>query len=183
MNKIAGDSRFHFLRYAVEHWADHARHIDEHDGDLLTMASEMLDTARHHSAEVVWCLYWWFSGAATDGVLDGVPDGVPETTPKAASDIVSKAVSNTSKQTTKATEAEYRRRRCPRHCCPPTNFSGLHIAAYFGLYQVVKHFLRTQPYTHTVVDGEGRTLLYWAEVRGHEAVVCLLKEKGANLGR
>jgi len=172
MNRIAGDSRFHFLQYAVEHWADHARYIDEDDGDLLTLASEMVDTTKHHNAEVIWCLYWWFSGAAKDGV----PGGVPETTPTAASDTVSEAVSDTLKRTETAAEAEHRRKRSHRHCCPPANFSGLHIAAYFGLHTIVKHLLWKQPHIRTVVDGEGRTPLYWAEVRGHGAVVRLLMD-------
>jgi len=59
----------------------------------------------------------------------------------------------------------------------PTEFSGLHMAAYFGLVQVVKRLLRNT--RHYVRDGQGRTPLWRAAEKGYEQVVRVLRDAGA----
>ncbi len=61
----------------------------------------------------------------------------------------------------------------------PTNFSGLHIAAYFGLQNIVRLLLKDRD--PNVGDGAGRAPLWWAALRGHTEVVKLLIEAGANV--
>jgi hypothetical protein len=61
----------------------------------------------------------------------------------------------------------------------PTGFSGLHIAAYFGLENIVRDLLQGRD--PNVVDGSGRTPLWWAAARKHTHVVKLLIEAGADV--
>ena len=61
----------------------------------------------------------------------------------------------------------------------PSNFSGLHIAAYFGLQNLLRVLLEGQD--PNVVDGSGRTPLWWAALKRHTHVVKLLIEAGADV--
>lgn len=61
----------------------------------------------------------------------------------------------------------------------PANFSGLHIAAYLGLENLVRGLLHGQDLN--VVDGSGKTPLWWAAARGQTEVVKVLIEAGAEM--
>ena len=56
--------------------------------------------------------------------------------------------------------------------------TGLHLAAYFGIKDVVKLLLDKGAKLETK-DKDDRTPLLYAAANGHEAVVKLLREKGA----
>ena len=62
----------------------------------------------------------------------------------------------------------------------PRNMTGVHLAAYFGLEEVVNAVLssRRDP---DPTDSHGRTPLSYAAANGHEAVVRLLLEKGTDV--
>ena len=62
----------------------------------------------------------------------------------------------------------------------PRRMIGVHLAAYFGLIGVIMALLRNRD-NPFVEDGWGRTPLIWAARNGHEAVVKLLLEKGAQM--
>ena len=90
----------------------------------------------------------------------------------------------------------------------PRHVIGVHLAAYFGLNEVMIALLKNwynldsqdtygeTPFSYEVVmklllergaeleikDKHGRMPLFWAAEKGHEAVVKLLLEKGAELG-
>jgi len=63
----------------------------------------------------------------------------------------------------------------------PAGFSGLHMAAYFGLDRVVAYLLRTGSFEVAVLDGAGKSPLWWAARRGHAAVVRVLIDAGAGV--
>lgn len=63
----------------------------------------------------------------------------------------------------------------------PAEFSGLHMAAYFGLARVVEYLVQKGLFDVAVVDGEGKTPLQWAAERGHTGVVKVLIDAGASL--
>ena len=56
----------------------------------------------------------------------------------------------------------------------PKQMTGLHLAAYFGIYDTVRELLSTNDPDPN--DSFGQTPLSWAAVRGHEAIVKLLLE-------
>lgn len=60
----------------------------------------------------------------------------------------------------------------------PRNMTGLHLAAYFGVEEIVEEHHWKGAETDAK-DTYGRTPLSWASRYGHEAVVQLLLEKGA----
>jgi Ankyrin repeats (3 copies)/Ankyrin repeats (many copies) len=62
----------------------------------------------------------------------------------------------------------------------PRQMTGVHLAAYFGLTGVIMALLKNR-HNPDVKDFWGRTPLWWATEKGHEAVVKLLLEKGAEL--
>ena len=62
----------------------------------------------------------------------------------------------------------------------PRQMTGVHLAAYFGLTGVVMALLKNR-HNPDVKDTYGRTPLWLAAEQGHEAVVKLLLEKGAEL--
>ena len=72
---------------------------------------------------------------------------------------------------------------------PPESFTLLHLASYSGILPVAQNLvLTTNPIKKLTLsyylnrrDGEGMTALLWAARRGHEAIVRLLLEKGANI--
>jgi hypothetical protein len=57
--------------------------------------------------------------------------------------------------------------------------TGVHVAAYFGLREAIMALLKNGHDLDTKDNG-GRTPLSWATEKGHEAVVKLLLEKGAD---
>ena len=59
----------------------------------------------------------------------------------------------------------------------PTQITGVHVAAYFGLGGTIIGLLKNG-YNPDLQDSYGRTPLSWAAERGHEAVVKLLLETG-----
>jgi ankyrin repeat protein len=58
--------------------------------------------------------------------------------------------------------------------------TGVHVAAYFGLEEVIKALLRNGHELESR-DNNGRTPLSWAAENGYDTVVTLLLEKGAEL--
>jgi ankyrin repeat protein len=58
----------------------------------------------------------------------------------------------------------------------PRNMTGVHLAAYFGLEEVVNAVLSSRR-DLDLTDGHRRTPLPYAAANGHEAVVWLLLEK------
>jgi ankyrin repeat protein len=62
----------------------------------------------------------------------------------------------------------------------PRQVTGVHHAAYFGLTGVIMALLKNR-HNPDVKDSWGRMPLRWAAENGHEAVVKLLLEKGAEL--
>ena len=62
----------------------------------------------------------------------------------------------------------------------PRQITGLHLAAYFGLKEAMITLLENGHNLNSK-DSYGRTPLSWAAENGHEAVVKLLLEKGAEL--
>jgi len=62
----------------------------------------------------------------------------------------------------------------------PRQMTGLHLAAYFGLEEVVNVVLSSRR-NLDLTDSYGRTPLSYAAENGHEAVVKLLLEKGADV--
>ena len=62
----------------------------------------------------------------------------------------------------------------------PGSITGVHLAAYFGLRDIVITLFRKR-HDLDVKDSYGRTPLSWAAENGHEAVVKLLLEKSAEL--
>ena len=68
---------------------------------------------------------------------------------------------------------------------PPESFSKLHLASFFGIFSLVEKLilgegLMRRPYLERV-DSQGMTALMWATWCGHEAVVRLLLENGADI--
>jgi hypothetical protein len=65
---------------------------------------------------------------------------------------------------------------------PSSHMSGLHLCAYFGMHFIpmIIRMLDTQPKVD-VYDSSGKTPLWWAAAKGHEAIVKLLLEKGADI--
>jgi hypothetical protein len=61
----------------------------------------------------------------------------------------------------------------------PKQMTGLHLAAYFGVDKAVQFLIGSD--SPDPKDSYCRTPLSWAAERGHEAVVKLLLEKGADL--
>jgi hypothetical protein len=61
----------------------------------------------------------------------------------------------------------------------PRQVVGLHLAAYFGVKEAVYTLL--EHWRTEVCDSHGQTPLLWAVRGGHEAVVQLLLEKGADI--
>jgi ankyrin repeat protein len=59
--------------------------------------------------------------------------------------------------------------------------TGIYLAIYFGLAEEITTLLKNS-YDLDSKDSDGRTLLLWAAGNGHEAVVKLLLEKGAQGG-
>jgi hypothetical protein len=62
----------------------------------------------------------------------------------------------------------------------PRQMTGLHLAAYFGVHEAANILIR-RGQSVDLKDSYGRTPLAWAAGNGHEAVVKLLLEKGAEL--
>jgi ankyrin repeat protein len=72
---------------------------------------------------------------------------------------------------------------------PPDSFTLLHLASFFGILPLAENLVLKKGWINTVKrllyinqrDSNGRTALSWAAERGHEAVVRLLLEKGADV--
>lgn len=65
--------------------------------------------------------------------------------------------------------------------CEPPEMTGLHLAAYFGLWtSIIALFNNGHRYDADVKDSHGRTPLWLAAKEGHEKVVRLLLESGAD---
>ena len=62
----------------------------------------------------------------------------------------------------------------------PKQITGLHLAAYFGIYNAVQDLLDNNN-NPNLKDSYNRTPLSWAAESGHETVVKLLLENGAEL--
>ena len=62
----------------------------------------------------------------------------------------------------------------------PRQMTGVHLAAYFGLTEVIMALLKNG-HNPNVNDTYDRSPLWWAAEKGREAVVKLLLEKGAEL--
>ena len=62
----------------------------------------------------------------------------------------------------------------------PKQMTGLHLAAFFGVYEAANTLI-IRGQSLDLKDSYGRTPLSWAAEKGHEAVVKLLLEKGAEL--
>ena len=70
---------------------------------------------------------------------------------------------------------------------PPESFSKLHLASFFGIFSLVENFVLGEGWMNIIkrmaflnkVDSRGMTALMRAAMRGNEAVVRLLLEKGA----
>ena len=58
--------------------------------------------------------------------------------------------------------------------------TGVHLAAYFGLKEALEA-VRSSRRDPDPTDSHGRTPLSYAAANGHEAVVRLLLEKGADV--
>jgi ankyrin repeat protein len=61
----------------------------------------------------------------------------------------------------------------------PLGFTGLHLAAYFGLESVVQSMIGYCDQSH-VRDLKGRTPFIWAVYAGHDEVVKLFLENGVD---
>ena len=61
-----------------------------------------------------------------------------------------------------------------------TQMTGVHLAAYFGLWKSMSALLE-RPHDVNAEDKDGRTPLSWAAGNGHEAVVKLLLDKNADI--
>jgi ankyrin repeat protein len=61
----------------------------------------------------------------------------------------------------------------------PREITGLHLAAYFGVYEAVQFLIGSN--SPDPKDSYGQTPLFYAIKNGHEAVVQLLLDKGAKL--
>ena len=59
-------------------------------------------------------------------------------------------------------------------------FTGLHCVAYLGIDEVAKALLDTKDWDFDQADFVGHTPLIWASKNGHEGIIILLKEAGAN---
>jgi Ankyrin repeats (3 copies) len=72
---------------------------------------------------------------------------------------------------------------------PPNSFTLLHLASFFGILPLAQNLVLKKGWINRVKrlfyvnqrDGDGMTALSWAAERGHEAVVRLLLEKGADV--
>jgi hypothetical protein len=62
----------------------------------------------------------------------------------------------------------------------PRQMTGLHLAAYFRVHEAANTLIRRRQ-SLDLKDSYGQTPLSWAAGNGHEAVVKLLLEKGAEL--
>ena len=60
----------------------------------------------------------------------------------------------------------------------PSNFSAIHIAAYFGLHDILPHLLTKRD--PSVLDSAGRSPLWWSAIRRSESVTKLLVEAGVD---
>jgi ankyrin repeat protein len=60
----------------------------------------------------------------------------------------------------------------------PGEFSGNHIAAYFGLHHLLQHLLPSRD--PTVLDSSGRSALWWAATRSHGPATKVLVEAGVD---
>lgn len=65
---------------------------------------------------------------------------------------------------------------CPRI---PLSFTGLHLAAYFGLASTVSSLIQHSDQSH-LLDSTGRTPLAWPPYTGHGSVVKLFLDNGVN---
>ncbi|KAH7159645.1 hypothetical protein B0J13DRAFT_592248 [Dactylonectria estremocensis] len=69
---------------------------------------------------------------------------------------------------------------CFHNCLyEPTETSGIHLTAYFGLLNTIEHLLETGQHAD-YKDSHGRTPLWLAAKEGHDKVVSLLLENGAD---
>jgi hypothetical protein len=62
----------------------------------------------------------------------------------------------------------------------PTQMTGIHVAAYFGLVGTIIGLLK-HGYNPDLRDSSSRTALSWAAEEGHEAVIELLLKHGADI--
>jgi hypothetical protein len=97
-------------------------------------------------------------------------EALVEVTQLILSFLESEAKVTTSTQAMMASDYEYNRK--------PTQMTGVHLAAYFGLAEVTTALLKNG-HDPDSKDSNSRTPLSWAAGNGHEAVVKLLLEKGA----
>jgi ankyrin repeat protein len=70
----------------------------------------------------------------------------------------------------------------------PNPFTLLHLASFFGILPLAENIIRKKGWINRRLkhyvnkkDGYGNTALAWAARRGHEAIVLLLLEKGADI--
>ncbi|KAL6701697.1 hypothetical protein J3F84DRAFT_392180 [Trichoderma pleuroticola] len=64
----------------------------------------------------------------------------------------------------------------------PTLITGIHVAAYFGLSAAMSALI-SKSQIHDSADSHGRTPLSWAAEKGHEVVIELLIDNGAQVDR
>ena len=60
----------------------------------------------------------------------------------------------------------------------PSQMTGLHLAAYFGIQEVTEHFISTSDNELDLRDSKDRTPLSYAAGNGHDAIVTLLMATG-----
>ena len=66
---------------------------------------------------------------------------------------------------------------------PPESFTLLHLASCFGILPLAENLILTKNWIEKMndIDGQRLTALMWAASCGHEAIVWLLLENGANI--
>ncbi|CAG9947818.1 unnamed protein product [Clonostachys rosea f. rosea IK726] len=79
-------------------------------------------------------------------------------------------------QVVEATEIQSWREFGPQYNA--TDMPGLHLAAYFGIHEVIPKLVEVG--SVDLVDWRGRTALWWASRNGHERTVALLLDHKAN---